>query len=321
MLGSGPAKCGAFPRSLLLALALLSAGCVRAGLGLAEDVRRGEGILTDGRSDGREGGQPAQDTWVTIAAGAFIMGSVPSELCRGEADETQHPVTLTHDFVMQATEVTRGQFQRLMGYDPSQVAGCTESCPVETVNWHEAAAYCNALSTGEGRASCYACTGSGTAVTCGDAPAYGAAEIYHCLGYRLPTEAERERAYRAGTTTMLYSGPIAVCTGSDGNADAIGWHSGNSGGTPHPVAQRAANAWGLYDMAGNLWEWCHEWYQIDLGSAAVTDPWGVAIGSQRTVRGGSWRDDLGFMRAANRSHPEPSDRSDETGFRCVRTLP
>lgn len=154
--------------------------------------------------------------------------------------------------------------------------GSTTDCPVEYVNWNEAATYCNALSSQKGLDQCYTCTGSGPSVTCSEATAYSGIKIFDCPGYRLPTDAEWEYAYRAGSTTAFYpsdgnSGTITDCD-NDPNADKIGWYRYNSAVTyagcenlsssggdpcsgPHPVGQKAPNAWGLYDMGGNVYEY------------------------------------------------------------------
>ena len=207
-----------------------------------------------------------------------------------------------------------------MGYNPSKFTSCGGTCPVETVNWHEAVAYCNALSTKAGLTACYSCSNSSTSVTCKETAATTGKGIYTCKGYRLPTEAEWEYAYRAGTTTAFYNGGITSCTGSDPNAGTIGWYISNANSTPHPVGKKTANTWGLYDMAGNDWEWCHDWYQSGLGSTAQIDPLGSGS-SARVLRGGSWPGTPFNMRAARRNQEPPTSRYNYYGFRCVRTLP
>jgi formylglycine-generating enzyme required for sulfatase activity len=272
----------------------------------------------DADADGRVGG-----TWVTIDPGTFLMGSPTSEPGR-QRDETQHAVTLTRRFELLATEVTQAQFGERMGYVPAGYPECGDDCPVVRVNWHEAASYCNALSAEAGLASCYACSGSGAGVMCDPSGAY--ATPYDCPGYRLPTEAEWEYAARARTTGGTYNG---IC--DDGHLgceqpnvvlDSSAWFCGNSGRTTHPVAGLAANPWGLYDMLGNVSEWCHDaWDRTDYGAGSVTDPWGLASGSIRVVRGGSCVDDAAYARAAWRYGSDSGDRGWAVGFRVSRSLP
>jgi formylglycine-generating enzyme required for sulfatase activity len=244
--------------------------------------------------------------WVLVKAGTFEMGSPASEFARGN-EETQHRVTLTRDFYIQATEVTQGQFQDVMGYNPSSSTGCGRDCPVEQVSWHEAAAYCNALSSREGLGQCYGCNGSGRDVTCSPSNRYSTP--YSCSGYRLPTEAEWEYAARAGTTGPSY-----------GDLSAVAWYSDNSGDTTHRVGQKRANAWGLYDMLGNVWEWCHDWGG-DYPGGSVTDPSGPDAGSSRVIRGGSWYSNARNVRAAYRNGNTPGNRNRYFGLRPVRSIP
>jgi formylglycine-generating enzyme required for sulfatase activity len=258
--------------------------------------------------------------WCTIPAGCFVMGSPAGELCRSE-DEELHQVTLTRSFKISTFEVTQDQFKALLGYNPSFFTACGAGCPVENVSWHEAAAYCNALSAKEGRPACYACTGSKAMVSCDVAPAYsGAKSVYSCKGYRLPTEAEREYAYRAGATTAFYNGTISSCHINDPVLDKIGWYDMNAGATTHPVGQKQPNAWGLYDMAGNVREWVNDHYFHDLGTVAVTDPVGPKAGKYRVLRGGGWWDHAWFHRAASRRLDKPDFKSKYIGLRCARSL-
>jgi len=251
-----------------------------------------------------------------IPAGSFTMGSPPWEMCRNWSDtmETQHKVSLTHSYEIAATEVTQGQFGALMGYNPSSFTSCGQDCPVEHVRWHDAAAYCNALSAKNGLPPCYSCKASGSDVAC-----TASQSIYGCAGYRLPTEAEWEFAYRAGTTSAYHSGDNNSCTGKDPKADAIGWYDLNAWQTIHPVAQKVPNAWGLYDMAGNTLEWTHDSCHKDLGSGAAVDPEPAATSNGRVLKGGSWLSFVRQLRGAYRTCGLAHTHSYLTGFRCVRT--
>jgi formylglycine-generating enzyme required for sulfatase activity len=241
----------------------------------------------------RAGAGGCPEGFVRIEPGRFTMGSPRSEEGRLHS-EAQHAVTLTRGFCLMATEVTQGQWQAVMGRNPSRFTSCGASCPVETVSWDDAVAYANRKSQAEGLQPCY--EGS-TFVGVG------------CTGYRLPTEAEWEYAARAGTTGARH-----------GSLDAVAWHVGNSGRTTHPVGQKQANAWGLYDMLGNVWEWTSDWYGSYPGGA-VTDPVGASRGSTRVLRGGSWLDRANYARAANRYNCGPDCRNDFFGFRLARSLP
>jgi formylglycine-generating enzyme required for sulfatase activity len=262
-------------------------------------------------------------TYVAVSAGTFTMGSPASEPCR-DVNEPEHQVTLTRSFEIGITEVTQGAFNALMGYNPAVFKACGLGCPVEYLSWHEAAAFCNAMSEKEGLAQCYSCAGDRESVTCADATDYTGDKIFTCPGYRLPTQAEWEYAYRAGTTTAFYSGAngpdkCPPCPGGDPNADSIGWYNCNSNNSTHPMMTKQANAWGIYDMGGNVAEWTHDWYEADLGTAAVSDPWGPATGQFKGVRGGYWNSCSCSLRAAARSGgTDPAARGNDFGFRCVR---
>ena len=246
---------------------------------------------------------PFPGDWSLVPEGTFIMGSPPEERGRGH-DEDQHEVILTRAFEIQTTEVTQEQFSRLMSYNPSRFADCP-TCPVERVNWHEAAAYCNALSDEAGSIRCYECSGDGTLVRC--APREDHGNPYDCPGARLPTEAEFEHAARAGTTGPTY-----------GDLDSVAWHADNADDRTHPVGGLEPNAFGLHDILGNVWEWCHDLYG-EYPSGPVTDPAGAERGSLRVLRGGSWYRLVTLSRAASRNKLAPGSRFGNVGFRPVRS--
>ncbi len=251
-----------------------------------------------------EGGAPAPSlegmTLVPIPAGSFMMGSPSGESDRYD-DETQHRVTLTRGFLMSATEVTQAQYEAVMGSNPSEFKGASR--PVEMVSWYDAVRFCNALSEREGLTAAYRISGENSAP-----------EVTWNLdadGYRLPTEAEWEYACRAGTTTRFHSG------NSDSDLELVGWYSGNSNQQTQDVGTKQPNAWGLYDMHGNVWEWCWDRYG-DYGGNA-TDPAGPGSGSARVLRGGGWSDGAQFCRSAYRYWRHPVIRSSFNGFRVVRS--
>jgi formylglycine-generating enzyme required for sulfatase activity len=215
-----------------------------------------------------------------IPPGSFMMGSPDSEEGRN-SDETQHEVVLSQGFFMAETECTQGQWNLVMGSNPSYLKGTEQ--PVEQVTWGKAVGYCRKL----------------TAKQCAEGILADGWE------WRLPTEAEWEYAARAGTTGARY-----------GELDAIAWWSGNSGRETHAVSQKTANAWGLHDMMGNVCEWCSDWYG-GYSTGSVTDPTGPSSGSLRVLRGGGWGDGAGSARSAFRSKDDPGIRDDLLGFRPV----
>ncbi len=250
---------------------------------------------------------PPPDGYVRIEPRTFTMGTPSSEAGRDD-DETQHIVTLTRAFFLKQTEVTQSQWRALMGNSPSRFS-CDE-CPVEHVSWYDAVAYVNALSAKEGLTPCYTtanCTGTpGTSdYTCSSVTL----TALTCRGYRLPTEAEWEYAARAGTTGSTYGG-----------LDAIAWYEGNYDGSTHPVGQKSPNSFGLSDMIGNVWEWCHDGYGTYLGRAA-TEPTGVAGAADRVLRGGSWNYSARAARAGSRDRGRPDLRGGLLGFRPARSIP
>ena len=242
--------------------------------------------------------RPVSGNLVCINGGTFTMGSPANEAERDD-DEVQRQVTVS-SFYLGKYEVTQKEYQEVMGTNPSNFKG--DNLPVEKVSWFDAVEYCNKRSQREGLSPAYTISGSGDNQT--------VAWNRNANGYRLPTEAEWEYACRAGTTTAYNTGASI--------SNNTGWYGGNSDKKTHPVGQKATNAWGLYDMHGNVWEWCWDWYG-NYPSGAQTDPVGAMSGSVRVIRGGSWGDSGRFLRSAYRSYGTPSDRDYFVGFRLVRS--
>ena len=239
-------------------------------------------------------------TMVAITAGSFSMGSTT-----GDADEAPvHTVTLTRDLWIGETEVTQAQYRAGMGTSPSGFSSCGTTCPVEMVSWTMAVLYANALSAAEGLDSCYTATGSGLATALGGDP-------YACEGYRLPTEAEWEYAAKAGGS-YTYSGSNTV--------GDVAWYGSNSSSRTHAVAGKTANAFGLYDMSGNVWEWTNDWYGAYSSGSAV-DPVGASSGSTRVFRGGDWYHGESSATVTRRGYYTPDVVSDNFGFRLARSSP
>ena len=219
-----------------------------------------------------------------IPAGEFMMGSPATESDRRD-NETQHRVSITKPFYMGVTEVTQEQYQKVMGTNPSGFQGPQN--PIERVTWADAVEFCRKLSA---------------------MPAEKTAGHV----YRLPTEAEWEYGCRAGTTT-------AYGFGDDGSRlGDYGWFINNSGSDSHPVGEKKPNAWGLYDMHGNVAEWCQDWYG-NYSSGSATDPTGAPSGSHRVFRGGCWFNPAGYCLSAVRFKEAPESRDNGLGFRVLRS--
>ena len=240
---------------------------------------------------------------VYIKPGTFTMGSPKDNQVIGVIkklfdlvdrfdDETQHQVTLTQGYWLGKYEITQTQYEAVMNTNPSGFKGA--NLPVEKVSWDDAMTFCKKLTEIEKAA--------------GHLPAG--------YEYTLPTEAQWEYACRAGTTTALNSGKNLSNTKQCPEMDQVGWYGYNSNDTTHPVGQKQPNAWGLYDMHGNVWEWCLDWYE-DYPTTSVTDPVGPSTGSYRVMRGGSWYDCANGCRSANRGSNNPSGGSFIYGFRVA----
>jgi formylglycine-generating enzyme required for sulfatase activity len=191
-------------------------------------------------------------------------------------------VTLTKPYWLGATEVTQGQWEAIMGNNPSKFRGA--NLPVENVSYEDALEFCRKLTERERAAD----------------------RLPEGYEYTLPTEAQWEYACRAGTT-----GDYA------GNLDAMGWYDGNSGERTHEVGGKQANGWGLYDTHGNVWEWCLDWYAKNYAGGNVTDPRGASSGSFRVNRGGSWSNEAVICRSAIRIAFTPGYRNSNLGFRLA----
>jgi len=222
---------------------------------------------------------------ISISAGTFQMGCTPGDTECSDWEKPRHEVTLS-SFEIGKYEVTQGQWEDVMGSNPSRFNTCGEDCPVEQVSWNDVQTFITALNSQTGSS------------------------------YRLCTEAEWEYAARAGTETMWYCGDDESCL------DDIAWYRDNSydlGEYTHPVGQKTANAWGLYDMSGNVYEWVNDWYDSDYyDTSPSTNPTGPVSGSNRVLRGGSWHTYARYCRSAYRSYYAPSIDDYILGFRLCR---
>ena len=228
------------------------------------------------------------------ASNDFMTGS-PIEEEGASNDEEQHKVTISKDYYLGVTEVTQGQYEKVMGTNPShfekRVIRKSDSSmyPVEQVSWENAVEFCKKLSAlpEENKAG---------------------------RMYRLPTEAQWEYACRADGK-MAYSFGESLKSLGD-----YAWFGGNSNDQTHPVGEKKPNAWGLYDMHGNVWEWCSDWYD-EYPKGTISDTTGPKEGSGRVRRGGSWFGGAAFCRSASRTWIIPSHRNYDLGFRVALSSP
>ena len=241
-----------------------------------------------------------------IPAGTFLMGSPQSEAEQAAWEGPQTTITITYPFKMGKCEVTQAEYQAIMTNNPSYFSGVSNR-PVEQVSWTNAMDYCARLTQSQRSSGC----------------------IPQGWTYRLPSEAEWEYACRAGTTTAFAYGPdlrsgmanfngrqeYDAILGTIYNPDAVSIDKSTA------VASYQPNAWGLFDMHGNLWEWCLDRWQYSLPGGTVTDPQGPTSGTDRVVRGGCWYNDARLCRSAFRISGQPGYRGNEIGFRIVLAPP
>jgi formylglycine-generating enzyme required for sulfatase activity len=232
-----------------------------------------------------------------IPAGEFLMGAPDSDMSAPEDEKPQHLVRITRPFYLGVYQVTQGQYREVTGRTPSNFEGPDE-LPVESVSWKDAVAFCNSLSALEGL------------------------EPYYDLdlwtrrggeGYRLPTEAEWEYAARAGSTTQFSFGADDATTGDHA------WFIDNARDKTHPVGQKKPNAFGLYDMHGNVWEWCCDLFDPRYyAQSPSADPHCAAQAALRVHRGGWWADGPCYLRSTDRGGSSADSRDDDVGFRVAR---
>jgi formylglycine-generating enzyme len=253
---------------------------------------------------------------VLLQGGIELVEFPPGEVLVGleygdpdwDSGHQVHLVELTNGFSISETEVTQEQFAYYMGYDPVSLdngnVSCAD-CPVHTVSWYEVAAYSNAMSDVHGLQTCFDCEGDGSDVVC--SPSVNA---YECRGFRPPTEAEWEMAAMGGEDFIF--------PGSD-DLNEIGWWEQNSDMKPHPVGEKMANGYGLYDMGGNIREYVYDWYALYPSEMVINPVVEPQDGAWPAERGGSWACRLPELRVDRRNLVSGYDRDIHTGFRIART--
>ena len=219
---------------------------------------------------------------VWCPAGTFMMGRLSNEQDSDADESPQHQVTLSQGFWMGKYEVTQAQWQAVMGTNPSHFTGDLNR-PVEQINWSDVQSFLTAINTLTSKT------------------------------FRLPSDAEWEYACRAGTSTRFFWGDDA----SYGQIGNYTWYDTNSGDSTHPVGEKWPNAFGLFDMSGNVWELCQDWYG-NYTAGAVTDPAGPASGTYRVLRGGGIYDEAQYCRSADRDYFAPTYKYYDLGIRLAR---
>ena len=258
--------------------------------------------------------------FVQIKSGTFAMGSPASEPNHEKDEGPQHKVTVS-SFYMGKNEVTQKEYQEVMGTNPSHFKG--DNLPVEYVSWYDAVEYCNKRSEKEGLTPVYKINKKKkdkNNLNDFDEKKWTVTMDKAANGYRLPTEAEWEYACRAGTTTPFSTGDNVTTDQANYNGK-YPYHKNPKGEFRDkllPVGSFKPNPWGLYDMHGNVWEWCWDW-NGDYSDKAQKDPDGSASGLNRVVRGGSFSTNAARLRSANRFSTHPFDGYYNIGFRVVRS--
>ncbi len=254
---------------------------------------------------------------IFVPGGTFTMGDTRGV---GRSNELPtHDVTL-NSFYLGKYQVTQGDYQDIMDSNPDLGRRVGNIYPVDNVSWYDAIKYCNLRSMKEGFTPVYSISGSTDPDDWGEVPdpyTYGwnsAICNWDANGYRLPTEAEWEYAACGATDDPDY-----LYSGSD-NIDNVAWHYDNSDGSAQPVGSKVPNGLGIYDMSGNIWEWCWDWYLEEYYSISPShSPTGPAVGASRMYRGGSWENKDAGCRNAVRNGHSPAFKSSSVGFRVCRS--
>jgi formylglycine-generating enzyme len=267
---------------------LMACGVVLSGNSMAEKIHNNDNSDKTGRN---------MYPLIPVKGGKFLMGS-KNGIVNGAVTERPVHSVLVNDFMIGEYEVTQEVYETVTGLNPSVHHG--KNLPVENVTWYEAVIFCNLFSKREGLEEVYTIKDKDVSAD------------FSRNGYRLPTEAEWEYAARGGQ----YSGGFRYA-GSD-KIDSVAWYAFDSGSHSHEVGTRAANELGLYDMSGNVWEWCWDWYG-KYHEQAQTDPSGGDYGKYRIIRGNCWSGDKADCTVWQRGLGVPYLSMDCLGFRLVRS--
>ena len=285
------------------------------------------GVIGCNNPSGPDNGETKEERFVLIPAGSFKMGSKDGY----DDNKPVHEVTITKPFYMGKYEVTQAEYEKYCSYagsnSPNSSYGDGNNYPAYYVSWYDAFVYCNKRSMAEGLTPCYSISASTDPDDWGEVPysyddpsctTWDAATCdFKANGYRLPTEAEWEYAARAGDNTvdsLTYSGTSDV-----NKLGEYAWYKDNSNSTTHEVGTKLPNAFGLYDMSGNVYEWCWNWFtsEYDENTEGGNNPTGSSSGSYRVIRGGSWHHNSDYCAVSCRSNCYPISRF--LGFRVVRS--